>query len=64
MIQGTREIKSVICAVKSACSKKAVFTGNLYLTFRKELVKRYIWGIALCGAETFDTLEIRSEIPG
>jgi len=64
MIQGTREITSVICAVKSEFSKKTVFTSNLYVTLRKELVKSYIWSIALCGAETFDTLEIRSEIPG
>jgi hypothetical protein len=64
MIQGAREIKSIISAVKSAFSKKTDFTSNLNLTLRKKLVKSYVWSIVLCGAETFDTLEIRSEITG
>jgi len=60
MIQGAREIKSIISAVKSVFSKKMVFTSNLHLTLRKKLVKSYVWSIVLYGAETFDTLEIRS----
>jgi hypothetical protein len=31
--------------------KKALFTSKLDLNLRKKLVKCYIWGIALCGAE-------------
>ena len=33
--------------------KKALFTGTLDLELRKKLVKCYIWGIALYGAETW-----------
>ena len=32
--------------------KKTRFTSTLDLNLRKKLVKRYIWSIALCGAET------------
>ena len=31
--------------------KKALFTGTLDLELRKKLVKRYVWSIALYGAE-------------
>ena len=58
MIQSTHEVKSILYAVKSAFSKKTVFTSNLYLTLRMKLVKSYIWSIAFYGAETFDNLEI------
>ena len=33
--------------------KKALFTSTFYLELRKKLVKRYIWSIALYGAETW-----------
>jgi hypothetical protein len=34
-------------------NKKALFTSKLDLNLRKKLVKRYIWSIALYGAETW-----------
>jgi hypothetical protein len=34
------------------------------INLRKKLVKWDIWSIALCGAETWDTLESRAEVPG
>jgi hypothetical protein len=38
---------------KAAFNKKrALFTGKMDLELRKKLVKCYIWGIALYGAET------------
>jgi hypothetical protein len=64
MFQDTREIKTIISAVKSSFSKKSPFTSNLHLTLRKKLVKSYVWIVAFYGAETFDTLEIRSKING
>jgi hypothetical protein len=33
--------------------KKNLFTSKLELNLRKKLVKRYIWSIALYGAETW-----------
>jgi hypothetical protein len=49
----TCEIKSRIAMAKAAFNKKrALFTGTLDLKLRKILVKRYIWNIALYGAET------------
>ena len=48
----TWEIKSRIAMAKVAFSnKKAVFTSRLDLNLRKNLVKCYIWSIALYGAE-------------
>ena len=61
MIQSTREVKSIIYAVKSAFSKKTIFTSNLYLTLWMKLVKSCIWSIALYGVETFDNLEINQK---
>jgi len=37
---------------------KALLTGIVDLNFRKEPVKRYIWSIALYGAETWTRLKI------
>jgi hypothetical protein len=50
----TCEIKSRIVMAKSAFNKKrATLTNQTDLELRKKLVKCYIWGIALCGAETW-----------
>jgi len=38
--------------------KKTLFTSTLDVNFRKELIKRYIWGIALYGAETWTPRKI------
>jgi hypothetical protein len=40
------EIKSSICMAKGAFNKKALFTCNWDLNFRKKLVKCYNWSIA------------------
>ena len=49
----TYEIKSRIAMAKVAFNKKKIlFTGTLELNLRKNLVKCYIWSIALYGAET------------
>ena len=43
-----------IAMAKAAFNKKkALFTSTLDLELRKKLVKRYIWSIALYGAETW-----------
>ena len=48
------EIKSRIAMAKAAFSKKrALFISTLDLILRKNLIKCYIWIIALCGAETW-----------
>ena len=50
----TCEIKYRIAMAKAAFNKKrALFTSTLDLEMRKKLVKYYIWGIALYGAETW-----------
>jgi hypothetical protein len=50
----TREIKSRIATAKAAFNKKkTLFTSTLDLNLRKKLLKCYIWGIALYGAETW-----------
>jgi hypothetical protein len=38
---------------KAAFNKKTLFTRKLDVNFRKELVKHYIWSMALYGAETW-----------
>jgi len=38
---------------KAAFNKKTLFTSKLDLNLRKKLVKCYIWGMALYGAETW-----------
>ena len=51
----TGEIKCRIAMAKAALNKrKTLFTGTLDLNLRKKLVKCYIWGIALYGAENLD----------
>jgi len=49
-----REIKSRIAIAKAAFSKKkTLFTSKLDLNLRKNLIKCYIWSMALYGAETW-----------
>jgi hypothetical protein len=61
----THEIKSRIAMAKAAFNKKkTLVTSKMDLNLSKKLVKCYIWSIALCGAETCNTSESRSEIPG
>ena len=48
----TCEIKSRIAMAKAALNKKKnLFTSKVNLNLKKKLVKCYIWGIALYGAE-------------
>jgi hypothetical protein len=48
------EIKSRIAMANAAFNKKRdLFTSEMDLELRKKLVKCYIWGIALYGAETW-----------
>jgi hypothetical protein len=50
----TREIKSMIAMAKAEFNKKkTLFTSKLDFNLRKDLVKCYIWSIALYGAETW-----------
>jgi hypothetical protein len=50
----TREIKSRIAVGKATFNKrKNLLTSKLDFNLRKELVKCYIWSIALYGAETW-----------
>jgi len=50
----TCEIKCGITMTNAALNKKrALYTSTLDLKSRKKLVKCYIWGIALYGAETW-----------
>jgi len=50
----TCEIKCRIARAKAAFNKKrTLFTSTLYLELRKNLVKCYVWSIALYGAETW-----------
>jgi hypothetical protein len=50
----TCEIKCSIAMAKAAFNKNgAFFTSTLDLELRKKLVKCYVWGIALYGAETW-----------
>ena len=50
----TCEIKSRIAMAKAAFNKKrTLFTSKLDVNLRKELVKCYIWSMALYGAETW-----------
>jgi len=48
-----REIKSSIFMAEVAFNKKFLFTSKLDSNLRKKLVTRYIWSIALCGAENW-----------
>ena len=51
----TCEVKSRIAMAKAAFKKKKknIFTSTWDLNLRKKLVKRYIWSMALYGAETW-----------
>jgi hypothetical protein len=50
----TCKIKSKIAMAKAAFNKKrTLFTSTLDLELRKKLMKCYVWGIALYGAETW-----------
>jgi hypothetical protein len=52
-VRCTYEIKCRIAMAKAAFNKKrALFTSTLDLELRKNVVKCYIWSIALYGAET------------
>jgi hypothetical protein len=52
--RGTREIKTSIAAAKAAFNKKKIlFTRKFDLNLRKKLADCYVWGIVLCGAETW-----------
>jgi hypothetical protein len=58
------EIKSRNVKAKEAfIRKKTLFTSKLYLNLWKQLVKCYIWSLALSHAETGDILESISETP-
>jgi hypothetical protein len=59
------EIKSKIVMAKAAFSKKKTsptnstfFTMKLVLNLQRELVKCYIWSVALCGAGTGTLREV------
>jgi hypothetical protein len=59
-----REIKAIIIMAKTAFHEmKTLFTGKLDLNLRNKLVKYYVWGSSLHGAETWDTSDSKSEIP-
>jgi len=49
---------------KAAFNKKNLFTSKLDLNVRNKLVKCYIWSMAWCGAENWDTAESWSETLG
>jgi hypothetical protein len=53
------EMKPRIALAKAAFNKKkTLFTSTLDLTFRKKILKWYIWSIVLYGAETWTLLKI------
>jgi len=53
------EIKHAIATAKSEMKKtKTIFTVKLDLSFMKELVRRYIWNIALYGVETWTLRQV------
>jgi hypothetical protein len=52
-VRRTCEIKSRKAVTEVAFNKKrALFISKLGLNVRKKLIKCYIWGVAVCGAET------------
>jgi hypothetical protein len=54
----TREIKAIIAMAKATFHElKTLFTSKFDLNLRKKLVKYYVWGMVLYGAETW-TLRI------
>jgi len=49
----THEIKTRIAMAKAAFNRKKIhFNSKLEFILRKKLVRRYMWSLALCGAET------------
>jgi hypothetical protein len=52
------------CHNKNCIQQKDSFHQQTGLVFKEETSKCYVWSIGLCGAETSDTSEIRSETPG
>ena len=56
--RGTHEINSRIAVAKAALNTQALFTSKFDLNLWKKLVKCYIWGIALYGAETWTLLKV------
>jgi hypothetical protein len=55
----TCEIKSMIAMAQAAFNKKrALFTGTMDLTSRKNLLNCYIWSIGLYGAENWTLLAV------
>jgi hypothetical protein len=61
----TREIKYAIGMAKSEMKKtKTLFNVKLDLSFRKELVRSYIWNIALYGVETWTLRKVDQKYIG
>ena len=54
----TRESKSRTDVAKVAFDRKILFTSILGFHLRKQLVKWYMWSIALYGAETWTLREV------
>jgi hypothetical protein len=55
----TRENESKIAIVQAVLNKKkTLFPTKLDLNLRKQLMKCYIWCVALYGAETWTRFEI------
>jgi len=49
-----RDVKSRIIVAKAAFTEmRTAFTSQEDLHLRKKVVKRYVWSIVLCGAETW-----------
>ena len=59
------EIKSRIAmAIAAFNNRKNLYTTKFVLNLRKKLLKCYVWGTALYGAENLDARGNRSETPG
>jgi hypothetical protein len=59
------ELKSRIAmAIAAFNNRKNLYTSKLVLNLRKKLLKCYVWGTALYGAENLDAPGNRSETPG
>jgi hypothetical protein len=56
-----RETKSRIAMAKAAFHKNILLTSKLDLNLLKKLVKRYIWSIALYGAETWTLRKVNQK---
>jgi len=60
----TRDLRFRITMAKAVFNKKkALFTSKLALHFRTKLVKCYIWGTALYGAETRTFRKVYQKYP-